>query len=124
MKRHVWDLAQNEYLSCKMLILKFCFSGLGIGKYMFIETSAPRRPGDKARLNSERFSATSSRGSCIKFWYHMYGASIGTLNVLIKTGAGNRSESIVWTLSGNQQNKWNFGQAPVMSIKSDYQVRV
>ena len=107
-----------------LFILKFSFAGLGIGKYMFIETSAPRRPGDKARLYSERFSVTSLRGSCIKFWYHMYGASIGTLNVLIKTGAGNRSEDIVWTLSGNQQNKWNFGQAPVTSAKSDYQVRV
>lgn len=89
---------------------------------MFVETSAPRRPGDKARLMSERFLATSLRGACIKFWYHMYGASVGTLNVLVKTGAGIRSEDIVWTLSGNQQNKWNFGQASVTSTNSGYQV--
>ena len=58
----------------------------------------------------------------MKFWYHMYGASIGTLNVLVKTGAGNRSDDLVWTLSGNQQNQWKFGQAPAKSLNSAYQV--
>ena len=101
----------------------FFLTGLGIGKYMFIETSTPRRQGDKARLYSERFTPTSLVGSCIKFWYHMYGNAIGTLNVLVKTGAGNSSEDIVWTLSGNQQNKWNFGQTSVSSDKSAYQVK-
>ena len=90
---------------------------------MFMEASFPRRPGDKARLYSERFQATSI-GGCIKFWYHMYGASVGTLNVLVKTSAGNRSEVIEWTLSGNQLNKWNFGQAPVTSPQSGYQVGI
>ena len=89
---------------------------------MFIETSAPRRPGDKARLYSEHFLATSARGRCIKFWYHMNGNAIGTLNVLVKTAAGNQTEKIVWTLSGSQQNKWNFGQTSVDSTKSGYQV--
>ncbi|CAH3118157.1 unnamed protein product [Pocillopora meandrina] len=95
-------------------------TGHGIGKYMFMEASAPTRPGDKARLYSERFQPTG--GSCIKFWYHMYGPSVGTLNVLVKTGAGNRSEDIVWTLSGNQLDQWKFGQAPVVSAQSGYQV--
>lgn len=90
---------------------------------MFIEASLPRRPGDKARLYSERFTATALLGRCIKFWYHMYGSSIGTLNVLVKTAAGNKSEDIVWTLPGNQNNKWNFGQATVSSPKSAYQVQ-
>lgn len=89
---------------------------------MFMEASAPTRPGDKARLYSERFQPTG--GSCIKFWYHMYGPSVGTLNVLVKTGAGNRSEDIVWTLSGNQLDQWKFGQAPVVSAQSGYQVGI
>lgn len=97
-------------------------TGLGIGKYMFIEASLPRQPGHKARLLSERFPATSSRGFCVKFWYHMYGASIGTLNVLVKTAAGNQSETVKWRLSGNQQDKWLYGQAPVVSTLGGYQV--
>ena len=57
----------------------------------------------------------------------MYGNAIGTLNVLVKTGAGNRSEDIVWTLSGNQQNQqntWNFGQTTVTSVQNAYQVKM
>lgn len=46
---------------------------------MYIETSAPRKPGDKARLKSPLYQ--DSGDICINFWYHMYGSGIGTLNV-------------------------------------------
>ena len=36
------------------------------GRFMFIETSSPRRKGDIARLSSEVFSAT--KGSCMTFF--------------------------------------------------------
>ncbi|CAH3189514.1 unnamed protein product, partial [Porites evermanni] len=42
-----------------------------VGYYMYIETSSPRRPGDKAMLASPKYS--SARGKCLQFWYHMYG---------------------------------------------------
>ena len=56
---------------------------------MFIEASTPRRLGDKARLISQMFKNVPTQGKCVKFWYHMYGSDIGTLNVLWKTGPGN-----------------------------------
>lgn len=73
---------------------------------MFIEASSPRRLNDKARFTSQQFSPVSVRGRCLKFWYHMFGADIGTLNVIQKTGPGNRSEILLWTLSGQQGNTW------------------
>ena len=73
---------------------------------MFIEASSPRRLNDKARFTSQQFSPVSVRGRCLKFWYHMLGADIGTLNVIQKTGPGNRSEILLWTLSGQQGNTW------------------
>lgn len=82
---------------------------------MYIETSAPRKQGDKARLLSEDFSPTTFHGRCVKFWYHMYGATIGTLRILVKTGPGNQSETAIWELSGNFGNQWYSGQAPVAS---------
>lgn len=85
------------------------------GHYMYIETSAPRKQGDKARLLSEDFAPTTSSGRCLKFWYHMYGATIGTLRILVKTGPGNQSETAIWELSGNFGNQWYSGQAPVTS---------
>ena len=85
---------------------------------MFIETSSPRRPNDKARLESEEFQPTGSSGRCLKFWYHMYGSSIGSLNVWLNS---NGSSGMIWSLSGGQQNQWRYGQAPVSS-SNVYQV--
>jgi hypothetical protein len=88
---------------------------------MFVEASfAPR--GRKARLVTGRFPATTGSGYCIKFFYNMYGVNIGTLNVIVKNRAGNATENIVWTLSGNQKWGWKQGQAPVVSRQDSYQV--
>ena len=85
---------------------------------MFIETSSPRKPKDRARLESEEFQPTGSSGRCLKFWYHMYGNTIGTLNIWMSS---NGTSGQIWSLSGNQNNQWRFGQAPVTS-KGVYQV--
>ena len=53
-----------------------------LGKYMFLETSAPRKKGDNAIYTSTALSATN--GSCLTFWYHMNGNDIGTLNLFLK----------------------------------------
>ena len=89
---------------------------------MYIETSAPRQQGDKARLLSEDLNPTIGSGRCVRFWYHMFGSTIGTLRVLVKTGAGNQSETAIWELSGNFGDQWYSAQAPVASRKV-YQVR-
>lgn len=85
---------------------------------MYIETSTPRRWGDKARFLSEDFPPTSG-SRCLNFWYHMYGRTIDTLRVYIKTGAGNSStaERVIWQLSGNFGNQWLNGQVPLQSSK-------
>ena len=85
---------------------------------MFIETSSPRKANDKARLESEEFQPTGSSGRCLKFWYHMFGLTIGSLNVWMSS---NGSTGMIWTLSGNQLNQWRYAQAPVSS-KNVYQV--
>lgn len=87
---------------------------------MFIETSDPRKTGDIAWLVSEMFSPTSLRGRCIKFWYHMKGGSIGTLNVKLMTQNGTKYP--VWSLTGQQGGNWRYGQAPIRS-NIDYQVK-
>lgn len=49
---------------------------------MYTESSAPRRRGDKAWLVSPVYPLTI--GSCLQFYYHMYGTNIGTLNVYLQ----------------------------------------
>ena len=64
---------------------------------MYIETSSPRRLGDNAKLNSPLLSFSGYM--CLRFFYHMYGSTIGRLNVMID---GRR----VFSASGNKGNKW------------------
>ena len=67
------------------------------GYYMYIETSSPRMAGDNAKLEI----SVSGKGelSCLEFYYHMYGDTMGTLNVF----SGN---TVVFSLSGNQGDYW------------------
>lgn len=80
---------------------------------MYIETSSPRQPGDNAKLDSPKLQFSGSM--CLKFYYHMYGADIGTLNVNIN---GNK----VFTASGDQGNKWLIAAVDV-NLSGKYAVR-
>ena len=71
---------------------------------MYIEASSPRKRGENAQLLTPTYS--SPNGACLSFYYHMYGRTMGTLNVFMKqTGRQNRR---LWTLSGNQGNTWSL----------------
>lgn len=85
--------------------------GTSKGYYTFIETSSPRSPNQKAQLQSESFGPTGSP-MCFKFWYHMYGRTVGTLNVYQTL---NNSNGLMWTLKGQQGNAWNFAQFTINS---------
>lgn len=98
---------QAKGIESEVTLRSFCF--LFKGYYAFIETSSPRRPGDKARLLSQQFNGTNA-GSCFTFWYHMYGVTIGTLNLYQVVG---QNETLIWTLSGNKGNSWFSGQVSV-----------
>ena len=66
---------------------------------MYIESSHPRGPGDKARLES--FDNDPTTGACFQFYYNMYGDGIGTLNIYIRRGNKVDSKPL-WTMSGDQ----------------------
>ena len=71
------------------------------GHYIYLESSSPRSQGEQARLLSTRIPSAGARyiqNCSLEFWYHMYGADIGSLNVYIRSadGYGNRtSETLV-----------------------------
>ena len=64
---------------------------------MYIEASYPRRPGETAKLVVT--VPNNGNQSCLSFYYHMYGASVGTLNVY-------NGKTKVFSVSGNQGNNW------------------
>jgi len=64
--------------------------------YMFIETSGTGGP---YTLTSECLDISALANPALRFSYHMYGASMGTLQVAV-------NGDTVWTMSGNQGQAW------------------
>ena len=72
---------------------------------MYIETW-PQSYGDKAKLLFSPPNSVIGAMSCLKFYYHMYGATINRLNVF-------NGNSIVFTRSGQQGNRWLYAEVTV-----------
>ena len=66
---------------------------------MYIETSLPPQYGENAKLEFSVSSCNIGKLSCLKFYYHMYGETINTLNVY----NGNNK---TFNQSGNQGDVW------------------
>ncbi|NWH70950.1 MALR1 protein, partial [Piaya cayana] len=77
------------------------------GHFIFIKSTFLQLPGQKARISSPVLSRRNKnckvRGVII-FYYHMYGAHIGSLIVYQRTKANH--EKILLNLTGNQGNFW------------------
>lgn len=67
--------------------------------YIYIESSAPRRTGDKARLISPNMTGPH----CATFYYNLNGAAMAFLSVFIKS---QRGERMVWLKSKNRGDTW------------------
>nr|XP_054757464.1 MAM and LDL-receptor class A domain-containing protein 1-like [Lytechinus pictus] len=78
------------------------------GHYVFVESSFSDE-GFKSWLLSEHFPPTGGR--CLEFWYHMYGAGMGDLNVY--TATKNTAPILLFTESGNHGDIWIQGQVNV-----------
>ncbi|XP_071486324.1 MAM and LDL-receptor class A domain-containing protein 1-like [Diadema antillarum] len=83
--------------------------GTILGHYVYIETS-DASTGEKARLESEIFPARPT--GCLSFWYHMFGADMGTLNIYLQE-LPNGPETLIWSLSGDQGDQWLPGRLDV-----------
>ena len=74
-------------------------------------------------LKSTQFEATSNSGKCMTFWYHMYGSTVGDLRVIFRSLNGLKTikSELMWSLSGNQGNKWMQGRIGIQ-MSTNYQV--
>ena len=69
---------------------------------MYVEASAPRKPGDKATMFSPKVPMSGSKCE-LEFWYHMQGAGIGMLLVNMEVDyTYSTSTSNILTLTGDQ----------------------
>lgn len=92
------------------------------GYYMYIEASSPRKQNDTARLFSPVYSSDLTPG-CFVFWYHMYGASTGTLRVFMKKESQMFSElTPVWEREGEQGNLWLQSSLSIAKLNEKFQL--
>ncbi|XP_068409531.1 MAM domain-containing protein 2 isoform X3 [Eschrichtius robustus] len=75
----------------------------GVGYYMYIEASHMVY-GQKARLLSRPLRGVTGK-HCLTFFYHMYGAGTGLLNVYLKK-EGDSEEGLLWRRRGEQSISW------------------
>ena len=88
----------------------------GTGMYIYIETSSPRQPGDTARLVSPWMRGPQ----CMRFFYHMYGATMSRVVIYIKSQATNQLKT-VWLRSQDQGDYW-IQERISINETSSYQV--
>ena len=90
---------------------------LDYGYYMYIETSAPRRPNDTARLISPVVRGNGTVVTrCVKFYYHMYGPHVNSLSVY--TRSNGRYDAPLWRKNGTQGPSWRYGEVQVKTGNS------
>ncbi|XP_071828929.1 MAM and LDL-receptor class A domain-containing protein 2-like isoform X3 [Apostichopus japonicus] len=78
--------------------------GTSVGCYVYMEVSGGI-PGNHARLQSP--SLVTQGTYCVKFYYHMYGATVGSLHVYFETSS---LGSASWSAYGSQGDRWHSGQ--------------
>ncbi|KAH3879953.1 hypothetical protein DPMN_003864, partial [Dreissena polymorpha] len=86
--------------------------GNSTGRYIYLESSAPSQECDKAWYQSGIIQPGFKAPVCVQFWYHMYGADIGSLNIYMATGS-ELPGKLLWTVSGNQGDVWKSGHVPL-----------
>ncbi|XP_050407926.1 mucin-2 isoform X1 [Patella vulgata] len=96
------------------------------GHYLFIESSAPRKPFDKAILNSPLYQAKYSN-SCFEFWYHMQGPddenAVGSLEVFVKPESKILDDiDPEFYMDGNQGPEWKRGSITIEQQTEVFQI--
>ncbi|KAI3374795.1 hypothetical protein L3Q82_021349, partial [Scortum barcoo] len=92
----------------------------GKGKYLYIKSSPPAAKGNAAQLKSSLLPPAGEEGYCFTFWHHMFGATVGSLRVLLQT-ADPLKKILVWQKSGDQGDEWLLVQIHV-TLRQVHQV--
>lgn len=93
------------------------------GYYMYLESSS-RFENDTARLISPFFDKTENN-TCFEFYYHMYGATMGTLRVYLKKANDTwdfDGSLAFFEKSGNQGDQWFRSLTSLGAVDQDFQV--
>uniref|UniRef100_A0A182K082 Probable Ufm1-specific protease 2 n=1 Tax=Anopheles christyi TaxID=43041 RepID=A0A182K082_9DIPT len=92
------------------------------GHYIIVD-SGEQLTNDTARFISPMFEPELSVGACFQFYYHMYGESVGTLKVYVKSMDADLYDlKPVFVQQGNQKNVWHEGHVEVGQQTERFQI--
>ena len=89
------------------------------GGYAYIDSAWPRRPGDRARLKMSSILKTEADNPlCLSFYVSMFGASIGSLEVMLQDTTDSSTTRPVWRMerpSSSPRDMWHRAQVTLAS---------
>ena len=107
-------LEDKRFVPSEIMKTKKQFS-TGIGSYIYIDTSLPRKYNEKARLNSPWMRGAQR----MTFYYCMYGSTVESLSIYVRI---NGSEERIWSRHGNLlSSTWTKGCVSI-NVLGTYQV--
>lgn len=74
--------------------------------YAYVESSLPNHPDKVTILNSPCFDLSNQQGTNLSFSYHMYGATMGKLELEVTDDNG-LTWTTVWAMKNDQGNAWS-----------------
>ena len=77
----------------------------GNGIYFYVEASGAGHPNKVFTVYTPMFDISQTPGKVLSFWYHMYGATMGDLEIGVLDSLG---YTALDTISGNQGNHWKL----------------
>lgn len=94
---------------------------------MLLESSVDRY-NESARLISPIYPGERSQNTCLKFFYHMYGQSVGSLMVFVKPESVDIEIILkddkfrLWKETGTQKNIWRESIVNMVEVKERFQI--
>ena len=94
----------------------------GNGKYFYVESSGNNHPNKQFISYTPVFDISATPGRVLSFWYHMFGATMGELEIAIVDVVGNYI--FIDAFNGDQGFDWNFAYYPLDSfnVQHDFQI--
>ena len=95
--------------------------GNGAGKYLYVETSGCNNL--TADLISNQYDFTNLVTPAIEFWYHLFGATMGTIQVDVSTDGGMSFDNVEAPFTDNE-NLWQYIRISLIDYAGMPDVRI
>lgn len=91
--------------------------------YLYTESSSPNSGGKQAIITSRCFNLSRVRSPAAIFRYHMYGSTMGTLQLQISLN-NSSTWTTIWTQTGDKGNSWKSAYVNLNAYASSTNARL